>query len=226
MIEFNNVSYKYKRKANILKNFSAKIETGEFVFIIGNSGAGKTTLIRLLTRELKADSGEIIVDGQNLNTIKRSRIPYYRRKIGVVFQDFKLLNDRNIYENIAFVLRVTGQKNSFIKNRVSNLLTYVGLAESYRAKPLELSGGERQRVAIARALVNSPKIILADEPTGNLDPNNSIKTMQLLEEINQTGTTVIVVTHNQELVNNMKKRVIRMENGRIIDDKKEGSYRW
>lgn len=223
MIEFKNVSYKYK-KSKILKNIYLSIEDGEFVFVIGNSGSGKTTFIRLLLRELVADTGEIVVDGKELREMKRRELPYYRRGIGVVFQDFKLLNDRSIYENIAFPMRVTGCSSVEIKSRVSELLTYVGLAERYRALPLELSGGERQRIAIARALVNKPKLILADEPTGNLDPGNSFNTMKLLKEINELGTTVVVVTHNQELVNTMKKRVIRIDEGRIAGDRKEGVY--
>lgn len=223
MIEFRNVSYKYK-KSKILKNISLSIEDGEFVFVVGNSGSGKTTFIRLLMRELFADSGEILVDNRDLRTLKRRDLPYYRREIGVVFQDFKLLNDRSIYENIAFPLRVIGKAAAEIRSRTFELLTYVGLAERYRALPLELSGGERQRVAIARALVNRPKLILADEPTGNLDPGNSLNTMKLLEEINRNGTTVVVVTHNQELVNTLKKRVIRIDEGRIAGDRKEGVY--
>lgn len=223
MIEFRNVSYKYK-KSKILKNISLSIEDGEFVFVVGNSGSGKTTFIRLLMRELFADSGEILVDNRDLRTLKRKDLPYYRREIGVVFQDFKLLNDRSIYENIAFPLRVIGKAAAEIRSRTFELLTYVGLAERYRALPLELSGGERQRVAIARALVNRPKLILADEPTGNLDPGNSLNTMKLLEEINRNGTTVVVVTHNQELVNTLKKRVIRIDEGRIAGDRKEGVY--
>lgn len=223
MIEFKNVSYKYKQ-SKILKNIYLSIEDGEFVFVIGNSGSGKTTFIRLLMRELLTDTGEIIVDGKELRKMKRRELPYYRRGIGVVFQDFKLLNDRSIYENIAFPMRVTGCSSAEIRSRVSELLTYVGLAERYRALPLELSGGERQRIAIARALVNKPKLILADEPTGNLDPGNSFNTMKLLEEINRLGTTVVVVTHNQELVNSMKKRVIRIDEGRIAGDRKEGVY--
>lgn len=223
MIEFKNVSYKYK-KSKILKNIYLSIEDGEFVFVIGNSGSGKTTFIRLLLRELVADTGEIVVDGKELREMKRRELPYYRRGIGVVFQDFKLLNDRSIYENIAFPMRVTGCSSVEIKSRVSELLAYVGLAERYRALPLELSGGERQRIAIARALVNKPKLILADEPTGNLDPGNSFNTMKLLKEINELGTTVVVVTHNQELVNTMKKRVIRIDEGRIAGDRKEGVY--
>lgn len=223
MIEFENVNYKYK-KSKILKNISLSIDEGEFVFVVGNSGSGKTTFIRLIMRELYPDSGEIIVDNQILSKMKRKELPYYRRGLGVVFQDFKLLNDRSIYENIAFVMRVIGVSASEIRSRVSELLTYVGLAEKYRALPSELSGGEKQRVAIARALVNKPKLILADEPTGNLDPTNSFNVMRLLEEINALGTTVVVVTHNQDLVNDMKKRVIRIENGRISKDRKESVY--
>lgn len=226
MIEFKNVTYKYTNNnaANILKNLSLKIEDGEFVFVVGDSGSGKTTFMRLLLRELYADSGEIMVDGEDVSKIKRRQIPYYRRKLGVVFQDFQLLNDRSIYENIAFAMRVLGYRENEVKQRVSDLLAYIGLAERYRALPTELSGGEKQRVAIARALVNSPQIILADEPTGNLDPNNSLKTMMLLEEINRDGTTVVVVTHDKELVDKMQKRVIKLDSGRVITDRKASGY--
>lgn len=223
MIEFKNVSYKYKQ-SKILKNISLSIEDGEFVFVVGKSGAGKTTFIKLLMREIVPDTGEIIVNGKNVAAMKRRELPYYRREIGVIFQDFKLLNDRSIYENIAFPMRVIGRSVRSIRSRASELLTYVGLAERYRALPLELSGGERQRVAIARSLVNRPLLLLADEPTGNLDPDNSLNIMKLLETINKDGTTVVVVTHNQDLVNTLKKRVIRIDDGRITDDRKEGVY--
>lgn len=223
MIEFKNVSYRYKQ-SKILKNISLSIEDGEFVFVVGKSGAGKTTFIKLLMREIVPDTGEIIVNGKNVAAMKRRELPYYRREIGVIFQDFKLLNDRSIYENIAFPMRVIGRSVRSIRSRASELLTYVGLAERYRALPLELSGGERQRVAIARSLVNRPLLLLADEPTGNLDPDNSLNIMKLLETINKDGTTVVVVTHNQDLVNTLKKRVIRIDDGRITDDRKEGVY--
>lgn len=223
MIEFKNVSYRYKQ-SKILKSISLSIEDGEFVFVVGKSGAGKTTFIKLLMREIVPDTGEIIVNGKNVAAMKRRELPYYRREIGVIFQDFKLLNDRSIYENIAFPMRVIGRSVRSIRSRASELLTYVGLAERYRALPLELSGGERQRVAIARSLVNRPLLLLADEPTGNLDPDNSLNIMKLLETINKDGTTVVVVTHNQDLVNTLKKRVIRIDDGRITDDRKEGVY--
>ena len=200
------------------------IDKGEFVFIVGNSGSGKSTLIKLLLKELEPTSGTIRVNGQVLNRMKRRKVPKYRRGVGVVFQDFRLLKDRNVYENVAFAQRVIEKPNRVIKKRVPEMLTLVGLAEKYKSLPRELSGGEQQRVALARALVNRPDILLADEPTGNLDPKNSNDIMKLLEEINARGTTVLVVTHNREIVNAMKKRVIRMRKGVIVSDEEEGVY--
>ena len=201
-----------------------KIEKGEFAFIVGDRGSGKSTLIRLLMKELDPTSGSIIVNGQNLNRLKHRKIPEYRRHLGVVFQDFRLLKDRNIYENIAFALRVTETSPRIIKQKVPAALSLVGLAQKYKAFPKELSGGEQQRVAIARAIVNEPAILLADEPTGNLDPTNSWEIMKLLEDANDRGTTVLVVTHNQEIVNEMKKSVITMKKGGIVSDEKKGGY--
>ena len=186
--------------------------------------SGKSTLIKLIMKELEPTSGTIIVNGQSLGRLKHRHIPKYRRTLGVVFQDFRLLKDRNIYENIAFALRVTGTATRVIKKKVPAALSLVGLAQKYKAFPKELSGGEQQRVAIARAVVNEPLILLADEPTGNLDPTNSWEIMKLLEEANDKGTTVLVVTHNQEIVNEMKKRVITMEKGVIVSDEKKGGY--
>lgn len=196
----------------------------EFVFIVGNSGSGKSTLIKLLLKELEPTSGTIKVNGQNLNRMRRGKVPKYRRGVGVVFQDFRLLKDRNVYENVAFAQRVIEKPNRVIKKRVPEVLTLVGLAEKYKSFPKELSGGEQQRVAVARAIVNRPDILLADEPTGNLDPGNSMEIMKLLDEINSRGTTVLVVTHNREIVNAMKKRVITMRKGVIISDEREGEY--
>ena len=224
MIEFKDVTKEYSKGIAALNGVNLKIEKGEFAFIVGDSGSGKSTLIRLLLKELDPTSGSIIVNGQNLNRLKHRKIPQYRRHLGVVFQDFRLLKDRNIYENIAFALRVTETSPRIIKQKVPAALSLVGLAQKYKAFPKELSGGEQQRVAIARAIVNEPAILLADEPTGNLDPTNSWEIMKLLEEANERGTTVLVVTHNQEIVNEMKKRVITMKKGVIVRDEQKGGY--
>lgn len=224
MIEFKDVTKEYSKGITALNGVNLKIEKGEFAFIVGDSGSGKSTLIRLLLKELDPTSGSIIVNGQNLNRLKHRKIPQYRRHLGVVFQDFRLLKDRNIYENIAFALRVTETSPRIIKQKVPAALSLVGLAQKYKAFPKELSGGEQQRVAIARAIVNEPAILLADEPTGNLDPTNSWEIMKLLEEANERGTTVLVVTHNQEIVNEMKKRVITMKKGVIVSDEQKGGY--
>ena len=224
MIEFKDVTKEYSKGIAALNGVNLKIEKGEFAFIVGDSGSGKSTLIRLLLKELDPTSGSNIVNGQNLNRLKHRKIPQYRRHLGVVFQDFRLLKDRNIYENIAFALRVTETSPRIIKQKVPAALSLVGLAQKYKAFPKELSGGEQQRVAIARAIVNEPAILLADEPTGNLDPTNSWEIMKLLEEANERGTTVLVVTHNQEIVNEMKKRVITMKKGVIVSDEQKGGY--
>ena len=207
MITLENVSKSYAKGQPALNDVSLHIDKGEFVFIVGNSGSGKSTLIKLLLKELEPTSGTIIVNDQNLGKMKRRKVPKYRRGVGVVFQDFRLLKDRNVYENVAFAQRVIERPNRVIKKRVPEILTLVGLAEKYKSFPRELSGGEQQRVALARALVNRPNILLADEPTGNLDPKNSLEIMKLLEEINERGTTVLVVTHNREIVNSFRKRL-------------------
>ena len=225
IIVLDKVSKSYATGAPALNGVSLTIKQGEFVFIVGDSGSGKSTLIKLLLRELLPTGGEIYVNGQNLSDLKRRNVPKYRRNLGVVFQDFRLLKDRNIYENIAFAQRVTETPGRIIKKKVPAALSLVGLAQKYKAFPKELSGGEQQRVAIARAIVNEPSILLADEPTGNLDPTNSWEIMKLLEEANDRGTTVLVVTHNQEIVNEMKKRVITMKKGVIVSDEKKGGYR-
>ena len=224
MITLENVSKSYAKGQPALNDVSLNIEKGEFVFIVGNSGSGKSTLIKLLLKELDPTSGTIKVNDQDLGKLKRRQIPKYRRGVGVVFQDFRLLKDRNVYENVAFAQRVIERPNRVIKKRVPEILTLVGLAEIYKSFPRELSGGEQQRVALARALVNRPNILLADEPTGNLDPKNSLEIMKLLEEINERGTTVLVVTHNREIVNAFKKRVITMRKGVVISDEQEGEY--
>ena len=218
MIELNEVTKEYSKGIAALNGVNLKIDAGEFVFIVGDSGSGKSTLIKLIMKELEPTSGTIIVNGQSLGRLKHRHIPKYRRTLGVVFQDFRLLKDRNIYENIAFALRVTGTATRVIKKKVPAALSLVGLAQKYKAFPKELSGGEQQRVAIARAVVNEPLILLADEPTGNLDANNAWEIMKLLEEINERGTTVVVVTHNMEIVRVMNKRVITIKKGVIISD--------
>ena len=224
MITLDHVSKSYSTGAPALNDVSVHIDKGEFVFIVGDSGSGKSTLIKLLLRELLPTSGTIEVNGVNVGKLKHRKIPKFRRNIGVVFQDFRLLKDRNVYENVAFAQRVTQVSNKEIKKNVPSILSVVGLAGKYKARPKQLSGGEQQRVALARALINNPPILLADEPTGNLDPKNSWEIMKLLEEINEQGTTVLVVTHNREIVNAMKKRVVTMNKGVIVSDEKEGSY--
>ncbi len=225
MITLDGVTKSYNTKGQpAINNISLHINKGEFVFIVGNSGSGKSTLIKLLLKELDATSGTIKVNGYEVNKLRRRKIPKFRRGIGCVFQDFRLLPDRNVYENVAFAQRVIEMPNRVIKKRVPEILTLVGLAAKYKSLPDELSGGEQQRVALARALVNRPNLLLADEPTGNLDPTNSIEIMRLLEEINERGTTVLVVTHNREIVNEMKKRVITLKSGVIISDQQEGGY--
>ena len=208
-----------------LKDVSFEIEDGQFIGLIGHTGSGKSTLIKLLLKELEPTEGTITINGQKLNKIRRRQIPKFRRKIGVVFQDFRLLKDRNIYDNVAFAQKVIGESTRSIKKNVPLMLSMVGLAAKYRSYPKQLSGGEQQRVAIARALINEPKILLADEPTGNLDNHNAWEIMKLLEEANERGTTFLVVTHNQEIVNEMKKRVITMKKGVIVSDEQEGGYK-
>jgi cell division transport system ATP-binding protein len=224
MITLKGVSKSYGKGQPAIDRMDLQIDKGEFVFVVGNSGSGKSTLIKLLLKELEPTEGTIEVNGQILNTMKRRKVPKYRRGVGVVFQDFRLLKDRNVFENVAFAQRVIERPNRVIKKRVPEVLTLVGLAEKYKSYPRELSGGEQQRVALARALVNRPNILLADEPTGNLDPKTSFEIMKLLEEINERGTTVLVVTHNRDIVNTMKKRVIAMKKGVIVSDEQEGEY--
>lgn len=224
MIVLENVVKEYPNGVGAINGISLHIERGEFVFVVGDSGSGKSTLIKLLLKELEPTSGTIRVNGVNLGRMKKRAIPKYRRKIGCVFQDFRLLKDRNVYENVAFAQRVVNRPTRVIRKRVPEVLQEVGLAVKYKSFPDELSGGEQQRVALARALVNRPDILLADEPTGNLDPKTSEEIMKLLEQINDRGTTVLVVTHNKEIVNAMKKRVVTMHEGSIISDEKEGEY--
>lgn len=224
LIVLNNVTKTYQSGSPALNGVSLKIKKGEFVFIVGDSGSGKSTMIKLLLRELTPTSGEIYVNGVNLSKLRRRQVPKYRRNLGVVFQDFRLLKDRNVYENVAFAQRIVQTPNRLIKRNVPAILSIVGLAGKYKAKPRQLSGGEQQRVAMARALINKPPILLCDEPTGNLDPKNSWEIMKLLEQINKRGTTVLVVTHSQEIVNEMQKRVITLKKGIIVNDAEKGGY--
>ena len=211
-----------KKNADVITDF--EIKKGEFVFVVGDSGSGKSTFIKLLLREIKPTEGNIDVLNYGLGRIKHGRVAKFRRNIGVVFQDFRLLKDRNVYENVAFAQRIIMKKESEIRKNVPSILSLVGLAGKYKALPVQLSGGEQQRVALARALVNKPQILLADEPTGNLDPKTSCEIMNLLEKINETGTTVVVVTHNREIVNDMRKRVITLKQGVVFSDEEEGGY--
>ena len=224
MIDLDRVSKSYEKGQPAVDEISLHVDKGEFVFVVGESGSGKSTLIRLLIKELEPTKGTITVNGHVLNTMKHSAVSKYRREVGVVFQDFRLLNDRNVYENVAFAQHVIEEPGRVIKKRVPEVLRLVGLAEKYKSKPMQLSGGEQQRVAVARAIVNRPKILLADEPTGNLDPKNSYDIMKLLDEINKQGTTVLVVTHNKDLVDKFHKRVVTMRRGIISRDVEEGLY--
>ena len=224
MIEFTDVVKSYTQGNKALNGVTMQIEDGEFCFLIGPSGSGKSTIIKLITGELKPTSGTVHVNGYSLERIRKREVPYLRRTVGVVFQDYRLIEKMTVYENVAFAMRVVGAKESEIKERVPYVLELVGLESKMNRHPNEMSGGEQQRLAIARALVNNPSILLADEPTGNLDPNNSWEIMKLLEEINESGTTVVVVTHNREIVNAMQKRVITMKKGVIISDEEKGGY--
>ncbi|MCI7595867.1 MAG: cell division ATP-binding protein FtsE [Lachnospiraceae bacterium] len=224
MIVLEKVTKAYATGAPALTGVDLTIKRGEFVFIVGDSGSGKSTLIKLLLRELLPTGGDIYVNGQNLVDLKRRNVPKYRRNLGVVFQDFRLLKDRNVYENVAFAQRVIQTPTREIRKNVPSILSVVGLAGKYKARPKQLSGGEQQRVALARALINRPPILLCDEPTGNLDPKNSWEIMKLLDQINKKGTTVLVVTHNREIVNEMQKRVVTMKKGVIVSDEEKGGY--
>ncbi len=218
------VNKAYEDGVPALTDINLKIVPGEFVFIAGETGSGKSTLIKLLLRELKADSGKINVCGYDLMRIRRRDVPKFRRKLGVVFQNFRLLKERNVYDNVAFAQRIIQKSEREIRKNVPSILSAVGLAGKYKAKPKQLSGGEQQRVALARALVNKPSVLLADEPTGNLDPKNTTEIMHLLEKINENGTTVVVVTHNREVVNLMQRRVVTLRKGVIVSDEEKGGY--
>lgn len=224
LIHLENVKVTYPTGTEALRGMNLSVDKGEFLFIIGSSGSGKSTFIKTLLGEVKVTSGRILVAERKLDRIKRRELPYYRRRIGVVFQEFRLLDDRNVYENVALAQRVIGVASERIRRNVMPMLEMVGLGEKSRAFPGELSGGEQQRVAIARAMVNRPSILLADEPTGNLDPDNSREIMNLLEDMNQLGATVIVVTHNNEIVDRMKKRVVTLSKGEVVNDEVQGGY--
>lgn len=224
MISIKGVSKSYGNGAPALSNLNLEIEDGEFVFVVGASGSGKSTFIKLLLKELNPTEGMITVGNIKLSKLKSRGVAKYRRKLGVVFQDFRLLQDRDVYSNIAFAQHVIGASPREIKKNVARVLSLVGLSEKYRSNPNELSGGEQQRIAIARALVNKPAILLCDEPTGNLDPANSNEIMKILNQVNKQGTTVLVVTHNMEIVQQMKKRTITMSEGKIISDQEKGGY--
>ena len=224
MIEISKLTKTYEKSSRALKDVSLTIDDGEFVFITGRSGSGKSTLLRILLKEVEPTSGRVVVNAMDLGRMPRRYVPKYRRQLGVVFQDFRLLKDRNVYENVAFAQRVIGVSGRKIRESVPEMLRMVGLSSKYKSFPHQLSGGEQQRVAIARALINRPAILLADEPTGNLDPHNAMEIMGLLEEINRQGTTVVVVTHSSEIVNMMRKRVITIQRGIVVGDEKESGY--
>lgn len=225
VILLDRVTKSYKKRGVALQNISLHVEPKEFVIIVGQSGAGKSTLLKLLTREEKPDSGKIIVGGIDYESLKDKEVPYLRRKIGVVFQDFKLLSNKTVFENVAFALEIVGQSNREIHHTVPRVLDIVGLQGREGAMPWELSGGERQRVAIARAIVRQPKILIADEPTGNLDPKHAWDVIRVLQKINKYGTTVLLTTHNQDIVNKLKRRVVTIKDGAIISDKASAGYR-
>jgi len=224
MVEFRGVTKTYGGGARGLDGVSLRIGTGEFVFLVGPSGSGKSTFIRLIIRELRATSGEVIVGGRDLSTLRRSKVPYLRRAIGCVFQDFRLLPDRTAAENVAYALQVTGHSQKDVRRCVPEILSLVGLDGKFDRLPRELSGGEQQRVSIARALVNHPRLLIADEPTGNLDPETSLGIMDLLLRINRTGTTVLVATHDQHTVDRMQMRVIALDEGRVVRDEESAGY--
>ena len=224
MIEFVNVSKEYENGTVALKDVNLKIESGEFVFLIGSSGAGKTTITKILMREENASEGEVYIDGKDITLLSDKEIPYLRRRMGVVFQDFRLLEDRTVYENVEFAMQVVGASRREIRRRVPAVLNMVGL--NYKAKmfPRQLSGGEQQRVALARALVNNPTLLIADEPTGNLNPETAMEIMEIFESINAMGTTIIMATHAHDIVDAMHKRVIAVEDGHIVRDEVGGEY--
>lgn len=224
MIRLTDIHKAYDNGTKALKGVNLRVDDGEFVFLVGPSGSGKSTILKLLTAELAPSDGKLMVNGYNLNTITSRQVPYLRRTLGVIFQDFRLIDKKTVYENLAFAMRVVGSSPREIRKRIPYVLELVGLEKKRDIRPDQLSGGEQQRVAIARALINNPSMIVADEPTGNLDPQKSLDIMMLLEKINELGTTVLVVTHEKELVNRFAKRVVAIESGRIISDGTGGYY--
>ena len=224
MIEFRNVNKTYDTGTLAVNNANFKIDKGEFAFLVGSSGSGKSTLIKMILKEEEPTSGNIIINGKDTTFLKPKRVPYLRRSMGVVFQDFRLLPDKTVYENVAFAMYIVKATPKHIRRQVPMVLSLVGLSGKAKMYPNELSGGEQQRVALARALVNNPSMLIADEPTGNLDPKNSLEVMQILEQINQRGITVIVSTHDYTLVDRFRKRVLTLENGEIIRDIQAGTY--
>ena len=224
MLKLEDVFKTYENGTKALKGINLTIEDGEFVFVVGPSGSGKSTIIKMLTAEVRPTSGKVSVNGYDIGSIKQREIPHLRRTVGVVFQDFRLIENKSVYENVAFVMRAVGTPQRLIKKRVMYVLDLVGVLHKARRKPCELSGGEQQRVAIARALVNNPDAIIADEPTGNLDPARSLELMMLLEKINSMGTTVVVVTHAREIVDQFAKRVVAIDGGMVVSDKTGGYY--
>jgi cell division transport system ATP-binding protein len=224
MLRIENVTKVYPNGSEGIKNVSIRIEKGEFVFFIGSSGSGKSTLIKLLMKELNPTSGKITINGINTTDMKESQIPYLRRNLGIVFQDFRLLPNKTVYENVAFAMQVIEAPKKQIRRNVPTVLSLVGLSHKAKAYPNQLSGGEQQRTALARAIVNNPPILIADEPTGNLDPDTAWEIMQLLEEINKRGTTVVVATHAKDLVDVMQKRVVTLQHGVVVRDVKKGGY--
>lgn len=224
MIEFKNVTKVYNNNVLALSNLNIEINKGEFVFLVGPSGAGKSTFIKMLLKEVNPTAGNVIVEGTDLTKLANKEVPFYRRKIGVVFQDFRLIPTLNVYENVAFALRVTGATEKEIHKKVPVVLSMVGLSKKYKSFPNELSGGEQQRISIARAIVNSPSLLIADEPTGNLDPETSLEIMDIISDINRAGTTVVMATHAKDIVDSMKKRVIAIEKGTVARDEERGKY--
>lgn len=224
MIEFKNVSKLYNNNVKALSDVSINIESGEFVFLVGPSGAGKSTFIKMILKEVEPTSGKVVVNNTDLSKLARNDIPYFRRKIGMVFQDFRLIPNLNVYENVAFAMKVVEATPKEIRRRVPMVLSLVGLSHKYKMFPNELSGGEQQRVSLARAIVNNPSLLIADEPTGNLDPETAKEIMDLLDDINKAGTTILMATHAKDIVDTMKKRVIAIEGGEIARDEKRGMY--
>lgn len=226
LIKMENVQKKYKNGTTALRDISIDIDPGEFVYVVGQSGAGKSSFLKLIYREEVASAGRVIVNGQDLVSISNRKVPYFRRSVGTVFQDYKLLPNKTVFENIAYAMQVIGKKPKEINKRVNEVLDLIGLRHKAKVFPKNLSGGEQQRVAIARAIVNTPTILIADEPTGNLDPENSWEIMKILEQINMQGTTIIMGTHNSNIVNTIRHRVVTIDSGEIIYDQENGDYRY